>query len=67
MPLRHILDLTNAEIVAFPASASMRLAILPRLHRDPVDRMVVAHAIDADLTLVTSDKTMREYPVRTIW
>lgn len=40
---------------------------LPDLHRDPIDRMVIAHAIHAELTLVTADVTMRAYPVRTLW
>lgn len=34
---------------------------------DPVDRMLIAHAIHADLTLVSADETMRRYPVRSLW
>ena len=40
---------------------------LPDLHRDPVDRMLVAHAIEADLTIATADRTIPCYPVRTLW
>jgi PIN domain nuclease of toxin-antitoxin system len=36
-------------------------------HGDPVDRMLIAHALHAGLTLVTADETIRRYPVPTIW
>jgi PIN domain nuclease of toxin-antitoxin system len=39
---------------------------LPRLHRDPFDRMLVAQAIAEDLTLVTADKQLAAYPARVI-
>jgi PIN domain nuclease of toxin-antitoxin system len=42
-------------------------ALLPDIHRDPMDCILIAHAIHADLTLVTADAKMRSYPVRTIW
>ena len=40
---------------------------LPDIHRDPVDRMLVAHAIAIDATLATNDAKMRAYPVKTLW
>ena len=40
---------------------------LPKIHQDPIDRMLIAHAIVEDLTLVTIDADMRRYPLRTIW
>jgi len=43
------------------------LANLPWIHKDPFDRLLVAHAIDAGLTLITSDDDVRKYPVRTLW
>jgi len=41
---------------------------LPLIHGDPFDRMLVAHALDRDLTLITSDAKIRAYPgVKTLW
>lgn len=40
---------------------------LPDLHRDPIDRMLLAHAMHDDVTLVTADRTMHAYPVATLW
>ncbi len=67
LPLDLLLRRLHAEIVDFPAPCWPLAATLPLIHRDPVDRMLIAHAIHADLTLVTADATMRAYPVRTLW
>ncbi len=39
---------------------------LPLLHRDPFDRMLVAQALQHDLTIVTLDEVVRGYPVPTL-
>ena len=36
--------------------------LLPPLHRDPFDRMLVAQARTEGLTLVTHDPVIRSYP-----
>lgn len=55
----HLLD--------YPAALWQVAADLPDIHRDPVDRMTVAHARALALTLVTADRTIRRYPVETLW
>ena len=40
---------------------------LPLIHRDPFDRMLIAQAIHHDLTLVTKDREIHRYPVKTLW
>jgi PIN domain nuclease of toxin-antitoxin system len=62
-----LIEEMSVVVLDFPAEAWRLLDTLPQLHRDPVDRMLIAHAIHADLTLVTADKTMRDYPVRSLW
>jgi PIN domain nuclease of toxin-antitoxin system len=37
-------------------------AVLPHLHRDPFDRMLIAQARTEGLTLVTQDPLVRSYP-----
>lgn len=54
-------------VLDLPAAVWEDLENLPVLHRDPADRMIISHARIADLTLVTADKTIRRYPVRTLW
>lgn len=43
-----------------------RAGLLPLLHRDPFDRMIVAQALNRDATVVTGDKEFAQYGVRTI-
>lgn len=48
-------------------SHSFGIRDLPRVHRDPFDRMLVAQAIAEDLAIVTSDRDIARYGVRVIW
>ncbi len=40
---------------------------LPLIHRDPFDRLLISQAIHEDLTILTSDKNISRYSVKTIW
>jgi PIN domain nuclease of toxin-antitoxin system len=62
-----VVDVLGLTLLDFPARAWRLVERLPDLHRDPVDRMMIAHAIVGGLTLVTADKVVRSYPVKTLW
>jgi len=36
-------------------------------HRDPFDRLLVAQALEEELTIVSPDADLRRYPVPVIW
>ena len=40
---------------------------LPWHHRDPFDRLLICQALVEDLTLITKDKNIQRYDVRTVW
>jgi PIN domain nuclease of toxin-antitoxin system len=40
---------------------------LPPIHRDPVDRIIVAHALRQGMPILTSDGSIPAYGVTTIW
>lgn len=40
---------------------------LPHHHRDPFDRLLVAQAMQSNLTLVTNDSHIAAYPIATFW
>ena len=44
-----------------------RANLLPAIHQDPMDRMLVAQALNANLTIVTIDRLFEDYGVRTVW
>jgi PIN domain nuclease of toxin-antitoxin system len=52
---------------AFPVDAHRHFAALPDHHKDPFDRMLIAHALFEGLTLVTCDTDIRRYDVPTFW
>ncbi len=40
---------------------------LPFIHRDPFDRLLVAQAKYENMTLLTKDKYIQKYSVKTVW
>ncbi len=58
---RQLLDNGYAELAVAGAHA-VALAILPPLHKDPFDRMLVAQAMVEGLTLLTADPAVAKYP-----
>ena len=54
-----------------PLSIKLRhineIQTLPLIHRDPFDRMLIAQAKVEDMTLVTSDRYIPQYPIKTLW
>ncbi len=44
-----------------------RIKSLPDIHRDPFDRLLIAQAIENDLSLVTTDSKIPLYDVKTFW
>jgi PIN domain nuclease of toxin-antitoxin system len=65
--LRPIRDAGGIRLLPLNQSAVLQLDRLPNLHRDPFDRMLICQAIDEDLTIITPDKMIREYPVKSLW
>lgn len=58
----HLQELTiSIEICAEATS-------LPLIHRDPFDRLIIATAMVHQLTIVTSDRIIPQYPqIKTLW
>lgn len=46
---------------------ALHVGTLPKLHRDPFDRILICQAIVAEMTILTPDELIRQYPIRTIW
>lgn len=53
--------------LAIEAYHAIDAAGLPRLHRDPFDRMIVAQSRIEGFPVVTNDAAIRAYGVQTIW
>ena len=46
---------------------ALRVYSLPKYHRDPFDRLLVAQAQIEGLSIVTADAQIARYPVKCIW
>ncbi|HXC11484.1 MAG TPA: type II toxin-antitoxin system VapC family toxin [Stellaceae bacterium] len=44
-----------------------RLGLLPRVHRDPFDRMMIAQALAEGIPIITGDRAFAAYGVQTVW
>lgn len=55
------------ELLDLPSAIWSDVEQLPPIHRDPMDRMLISHARLVDMTLVTADKNIHQYPVKTLW
>ena len=43
------------------------LETLPKIHRDPFDRLIIATAIAEQMTLITADENIVKYEVPKVW
>lgn len=57
---------TNVEPLAVTHSHALQVATLPRHHRDPFDRLLIAQAQLERVTLVTVDQALDDYDVEII-
>lgn len=61
-----LLEENGLRPLPFTADHARRMLELPLHHRDPFDRMLVAQALEEDLTLATADPRLAAYGVRTL-
>ena len=61
--------LEDEEFIYLPPTELDAEAIkaLPDIHKDPFDRLLIAQAIENNLTIVTTDSKISQYNVKTIW
>lgn len=56
-------ELVGFELADLPSGVWSHIAALPDIHRDPLDRLMIAHALCSGMTVVTADESIRRYPV----
>lgn len=71
MPLPDLVHKHEREndMAVLPLRASHVYALreLPRIHKDPFDRLLVAQAVVEDASIATSDEEVGRYPVKVFW
>ena len=48
--------------LAITGTHALHTLALPGIHKDPFDRIIIAQAICEEITLLTSDKAVAQYP-----
>jgi PIN domain nuclease of toxin-antitoxin system len=55
------------EILPIQMPHILKINCLPNFHKDPFDRLLIAQSLAEDLSLLTVDSLIVQYPVKTIW
>ena len=55
------------KVLEFRLASARRAGLLPGVHRDPFDRMLIAQALEEDLVLVSNEVLFDRYGVRRLW
>ena len=63
---RH-LERLQADILIITPEHALHAGALPKHHRDPFDRMLIAQAQLERLPIVTSDALFASYEVKVVW
>ena len=61
------LGLNSFQLLQIDLDDVARVAMLPHHHRDPFDRMLVAQALNDELTIVSADPVFLKYGVKRVW
>jgi PIN domain nuclease of toxin-antitoxin system len=65
--ISHQLAVNAIASLPVQMSHALHVRTLPRLHRDPFDRLLVAQSQIEDLPILTADAQIAQYPIKTIW
>jgi PIN domain nuclease of toxin-antitoxin system len=57
----------GVEALAVDEESALHVLLLPLIHRDPFDRLLVAQAIVHGMIILTPDPIVARYPARTMW
>jgi PIN domain nuclease of toxin-antitoxin system len=63
---KHILA-NDIQFLPVEPSHICRLEKLPFHHRDPFDRIIIAQAIEENLSIIGSDQVFDKYRIKRIW
>lgn len=61
------LEADRFQMLGITISHLKRVSLLPLIHRDPFDRLLIAQSLAEDLPIITNDKVFDAYHVRRIW
>lgn len=71
LPLNAFIDVVlnnyNFAILQISVLHLKKVAVLPILHRDPFDRLLIAQSLVENMPVITSDAAFDQYAIERIW
>jgi PIN domain nuclease of toxin-antitoxin system len=65
--LLETIALEKFELLSISAQHADVVSALPKIHKDPFDRMLIAQSKVEGLLFVTADSTLQSYGINTLW
>ena len=63
----NLINFTNLILVNPSVDNMIESTLLPKKHKDPFDRLLIAQAKSLNALLVTKDKLINRYDIKTFW
>ncbi len=63
----EVIAVNGIQWVGIDKAHCQRLLLLPQLHGDPFDRMLIAQASVEAMIFMSADEKNRQYPIATLW
>lgn len=64
---RQKMEQQNFEMLPISLDHAIRAGMLPQIHKDPFDRMLIAQCQAENLAIVSNEELFDRYAVRRIW
>ncbi len=65
--IEELCDEKDITILQINGKQLDKIKLLPKIHSDPFDRLIIAQAQTENLTIITTDSKIPKYPVKTLW
>ena len=65
--LKGLITENGIEILPIDIEHTLLIAELPFYHKDPFDRLLIAQAINENMTLLSRDEKFLLYAIKTLW
>jgi PIN domain nuclease of toxin-antitoxin system len=63
----EVLAVNSIQWLAIDKAHCQRLLVLPHLHSDPFDRLLIAQVLSEGMVIMSADAKIRQYPIATMW
>ena len=62
-----VLSFHHLELIDLDLDICLKATDLPKIHKDPCDRFIIASALKLEIPIVTSDARFKDYGVEVLW